>query len=246
MFKIAICDDNIVDLSSIVSIIEDYQASKRAKNGIEFTAFHSAVDFISAMESGQPYDLVLLDILMPFMTGMDAAKEIRQFNQDIKIVFMTSSSEFAVESYSVEAYYYALKPIWKEKLFVLLDKVISETEVQLGSSLLIKSKSGLTRIYISRLEFAEVIGRTIVYHLSDGSVIEAVGSMQVLEKELLCHPHFIKTHRSYIINMESIDTISQREIKMHSLALVPLAKANHNTVKQAYIKYAFDPANLSP
>jgi DNA-binding LytR/AlgR family response regulator len=191
------------------------------------------------MESGQQYDLVLLDILMPFMTGMDAAKEIRQFNQAVKIIFMTSSPEFAVESYVVDAYYYALKPVWKEKLFILLDKVISETEIQLGASFLIKSKTGLTRIYIMRLEFAEVIGRTILYHLTDGSVIEAIGTMNELEKELLANPCFIKTHRSYIINMEQIDTISQREIKMQSHALVPLAKANYSTVKSAYIAFAF-------
>lgn len=240
MLKIAVCDDNITDLSNISSILDDYQTLQRDKNKIRFAAFHSAVDLIAAMESGQAYDLVLLDILMPFMTGMDAAKEIRQFNQDIKIIFMTSSPEFAVESYSVDAYYYALKPIWKEKLFILLDKVISETEIQLGTSLLIKSKTGLTRIYISRLEFAEVIGRTIHYHLTDGSVIEAVGSMSELEKGLLPYPCFIKTHRSYIINMEYIDTLSQREIKMQSLALVPIAKASYSNVKSAYIKYSFE------
>lgn len=239
MLKIAICDDNISELSNVVSIIGEYQALHRDKNKINFTAFQSAVDLIAAMESGQQYDLLLLDVLMPLLSGMDAAKEIRQFNQEIKIIFMTSSPEFAVESYAVEAYYYALKPIWKEKLFILLDKVISESEIQLGTGFLIKSKTGLTRIYINRLEFAEVIGRTICYHLTDGSVIEAIGSMSQLEKELLTSPCFIKTHRSYIINMEQIHTLSQREIKMQSLAVVPMAKSNYNAVKAAYISYAF-------
>ncbi|MBF8983339.1 response regulator transcription factor [Lutibacter sp. B2] len=239
MLKIAICDDNISDLSNIVSIIEDYRSLQRDKNDIKYTAFQNAADLIAAMESGQEYNLVLLDILMPFITGMDAAKEIRQFNQDVKIIFMTSSPEFAVESYSVDAYYYALKPVWKKKLFVLLDKVISETEIQSGASFLIKSRTGLTRIYIKRLEFVEVVGRTILYHLTAGSVVEAIGSLRELEKELLSNPCFIKTHRSYIINMEHIDTISQREIKMQSHALVPMAKANCNTVKSAYITFAF-------
>lgn len=240
MFRIAICDDDISDLSNMVSLIGSYQALQRDKNKIKSTAFHSAVDLIAAMESGQQYNLVLLDILMPFMTGMDAAKEIRQFNQDVKIIFMTSSTEFAIESYSVDAYYYALKPIWKEKLFILLDKVISETEIQLGTSFLIKSKTGLTRIYISKLEFAEIIGRTIFYHLTDSSVIEAIGSMSELENELLNDPRFIKTHRSYIVNMKHINTISQREIKMQSLSLIPLSKTNYSTVKSAYIKLAFE------
>ena len=239
MLKIAICDDDVSELSNIASIIGEYQALQSDKNKLEFTAFHNAVDLISAMESGQQYNLVLLDIMMPLMSGMEAAKEIRQFDQDVKIIFLTSSPEFAVESYSVEAYYYALKPIWKEKLFILLDKAISETEIQLGTSFLIKSKTGLTRIYINRLEFAEVIGRTIAYHLTDGSVIEAVGSMQELEKVLLSDPRYIKTHRSYIINMDHIGTVSQREIIMQSHAAVPLAKTSYRTVKTAYITFAF-------
>jgi DNA-binding LytR/AlgR family response regulator len=241
--KIAVCDDSIEDLSNIVFIITDYIALQSDKHKIKYTAFNNAMDLITALESGQQYDLVLLDILMPFLTGIDAAKEIRQFNKDVKIIFITSSPEFAVDSYSVDAYYYALKPIWKDKLIILLDKVISDMETDSGISILKKSKTGLTRIYINKLEFAEVIGKTILYHLTDGSVIEAVGSMTGLENELLVNPCFIKPHRSYIINMHHIDTLSPREIKMQSHLLVPLAKANYNIVKSTYITFAFKGAN---
>lgn len=239
MLRIAICDDNISDLSNIVSIVNDYIFMQRNKLEIEYVVFQKSVDLIAAMESGQHFDLMLLDILMPLMTGMDAAKEIRQYNQDVKIIFSTSSPEFAVESYSVGAFYYAIKPIWKENLFLLLDKVIAEIKVAEGTSFLIKSKTGLTRIYTTRLEYAEVIGRTIFYHITSGSVIEAVGSMVKLEEELLDHPGFIKPHRSFIINMDFIDTLSQREIVMRSHAMVPIAKANYKSVKSAYISYAF-------
>jgi DNA-binding LytR/AlgR family response regulator len=239
VLKIAVCDDDICDLSNIVSLINDYKALHKDKERIEYTAFMSAADLIAAMESGQIYDLVILDILMPFMTGMDAAKEIREFNQAVKIIFMTSSTEFAVESYSVDAYYYALKPIRKDKLFILLDKVFYETEAHQGTSFLLKSKTGLTRVYSNRLEFAEVIGRTIFYHFIDGSVTEAAGSMSELEKALLSDPGFIKPHRSYIINMTHIDTLCQREIKMRSRAVVPISKANFSAVKSAYISFSF-------
>lgn len=239
MFNIAVCDDNIADLSNMVSLIGDYQSLQRDKNSIRTTSYQNAFDLIAAMESGQQYDLVLLDVLMPFLTGMDAAKEIRQFNQDVKIIFMTSSPEFAVDSYSVNAYYYALKPIWKEQLFVLLDKVISETEIHLGESLLIKSKTGLTRVFINKLEFIEVIARTIFYHLNDNSIIEATGSISELEKILTSYPCFIKTHRSYIINMAHIDTLRQRDIITLSGSLVPVARANYNTIKSAYLSFSF-------
>jgi DNA-binding LytR/AlgR family response regulator len=223
----------------MVSIINDYKQQRENKYKIEYTAFQTAVDLIAALESGQKYDLALLDIIMPQLNGMAAAKEIRQFNQDIKIIFSTSSPEFAVESYMVEAYYYALKPIWKDKLFTLLDKIFSEIETSTGTSLLIKSKTGLKRIHIKRLEFAEVITRSVFYHLTDGSVIEALGSMGELEKDLSAYSCFIKPHRSYIINMDHIDTVCQKEIKMQSSAVVPLAKANYPIVKEAYIAYSF-------
>ncbi len=243
MLKIAICDDNISDLSNIVSLIDDYQELQMDKGKIKYHTFHNGLDLIAAMESGQPYDLIFLDVLMPFMTGMDAAKEIRQFNQEAKIIFTTSSPEYAVESYAVDAYYYALKPIWKEKLFLLLDKVISERAAQTDLSLLVKSKTGLTRITFNRLEFAEITGRTICYHLTDGTVVEALGSMQELEKELLSNGGFIKTHRSYIINMEQVFSIGTKEVIMQSKAVVPLAKGNARVVKEAYMTFAFETLN---
>ncbi|MHB8127670.1 MAG: LytR/AlgR family response regulator transcription factor [Mobilitalea sp.] len=239
MLRIAICDDNTSDLSNMVSMVNDYIVMRRNKYEIECVAFQNAMDLIASMERGQRYDLVLLDILMPFMTGMEAAKKIRQLGHEVKIIFSTSSTEFAVESYSVDAYYYAIKPIWKEKLNILLDKVLSEIDINAGSCILIKNKNGLTRIYINRLEYAEVIGRTIFYHITDGSVLEAAGSMVELEEELLSHLCFIKPHRSYVINMEHIDTLSQRDIKMRSHALVPMAKANYNTLKTSYISFSF-------
>lgn len=244
MLKIAICDDNITDLSNMVSLIDDYKNLQQGRHIIEYTAFHSALDLIAAMESGHHlYDLVLLDILMPYVTGMDAAKEIRQFNKSIKIIFLTSSPEFALESYVVNAYYYALKPIWKDKLFILLDTLIYEIEHLKSISFIIKSKTGLTRIHMNKLEFAEIIGRTILYHMSDGITLEAIGSMSELEKELLSSPCFIKPHRSYIINMDFIDILGQRQIKMHSQSKIPLAKANYQTVKSTYITYAFKALN---
>ena len=239
MLKLAICDDHITDLSNMVSHVNDYKSLHSEKLEIVYTTFSNAVDLIASMEHGESYDIVLLDIMMPMLTGMDAAKEIRQFNHDIKIIFATSSPEFAVESYAVNAYYYTLKPLKKEKLFELFDKILSEMTFESNQNLMIKGKSGLMNLYIHRLEFAEVIGRIILYHLTDGTVIESISTMAELEKSVLIYPCFIKPHRSYIVNMGQIDTLSKRDIKMKSLNLVPIAKANFKTVKSTYMDYAF-------
>jgi DNA-binding LytR/AlgR family response regulator len=211
----------------------------KAAHPAECTLFSNAIDLLWAIEHGQRFDLVLLDILMPSMTGMDAAREIRRFDQDVRIVFLTSSTEFAVESYTVNAYYYVLKPIQKTQLFVLLDKVIDDTNNQTGSSFLIKSNQGLVRAYINKLEFAEIIGRTIFYHFTDGSITQAQGVLSELEGVLLPHSCFIKPHRSYIVNMSHIESLSQREIKMRTGNIVPMAKAHYRDIKSAYVSFTF-------
>ena len=239
MLKIAVCDDNQEDLSNIVSILNDYTAVKADHPTVTCTPFRSGVDLLSAMERGQTFELVFLDIIMPLTTGMDAANEIRQFNKEVKIVFVTSSSEYAVESYSVNAYSYILKPVAKTALYSILDRVMSEHEDKSETWFLVKSKMGLVRIYFSKLEYAEVIGRTIIYHIIDGSSLEAPGTMTGLEQLLLDKNGFIKPHRSYIINMAYIDTLNQRQVTMRSKAVVPVPKTNIRTIKSAYLSFAF-------
>lgn len=85
----------------------------------------SPFDLLAETEKGTRFDVILLDVLMPGETGIDAATEIRKFDRNVKIIFLTSSSEYAVQSYSVEAFYYQLKPICKEAFFSLMDSVIS-------------------------------------------------------------------------------------------------------------------------
>ena len=239
VLRIAVCDDSREDLLHIETIINDYLAVKDTQPA-EYTSFNNAMGLLWEIEHGQRYDLVLLDILMPSMTGMDVAREIRHFDQDVKIVFLTSSTEFAVESYAVHAYYYILKPIPKTQMFALLDKVICDTNNQEGSSFLIKSNQGLIRAYLNKLEFAEIIGRTIFYHFTDGSITQAQGLLAELESVLLPHSCFIKPHRSYIVNMSHIESLSQREIRMHAGTVVPMAKAHYRNIKSAYVSFLFN------
>ncbi len=239
MLNIAICDDSEKDLSHIIALLNTYISQQNSNHSIKYSTYHSALDLLASMEEDISYDLIILDVLMPLITGLDAAKDIRKFNQDVKILFITSSSEFAVESYTVGAYFYVLKPIKKEQLFLLLDRVISEIDTQANKSFFVKSKGVLNRISFHRLEFAEVNIRTIRYHMVDGTVIEADGSMTGLERLLGNEGRFVKPHRSYLINMEYIDTLFQREIQMRSRSVIPMAKANYQIVKATYMQFVF-------
>ena len=239
MLKMAVCDDDVSELSDIISIINDYKKTNTFCYEIIYTAFQSAVELIAAVEGGIRYDIILLDIVMPQINGMDAAKEIRIYDKVTNIIFLTASPEFAVDSYVVDAFYYALKPIWKDKLFAVLDKVLAELHNQTAPNILAKCKSGLTRIPLHMLEYAEVLGRTIHYHLVNGIVLEETGVMAKLEPVLLAYPRFAKPHRAFIVNLDCIDVLALREVKLYSNAAIPVAKANFPDLKARYIARTF-------
>lgn len=239
MLKIAVCDDDISDLSNMISMINEYKETNTFRHEITYTAFQSAVDLIAAVEDGNRYEIILMDIVMPLTNGMEAAREIRTHDKVAKIVFLTSSPEFAVDAYAVDAFHYALKPICKDKLFAVLDKIFAASYSQNESSILVKCKTGLTRIPLHILEYAEISGRTICYHLVNGIVLEEPGIMAKLEQVLLAYPQFVKPHRAFIVNLDCIDVLALREVKLYSNAAIPVSKANYTDLKERYITRTF-------
>ena len=173
------------------------------------------------------------------INGINAAREIRRYDTAVQIIFVTSSSEFAVQSYVVGAYYYQLKPIWKDSFFRLTDAVLAECRKRTQHSLILRCKNGVTRITLDSLEYCEVQGRTLVFHLLDGTVIESSGSMDELARQLADYPGFLRPHRSYLVNMEYIQNITAKSITMESLAEVPLPHGRFTAVRDQYLEYAF-------
>lgn len=235
MLKIAICDDDLQELSRISNLLNQY--TKEKNTVLKYDAFSSAIELLEAMKR-QDYHVLLLDVLMPGISGIQAAREIRSFDSAVKIIFLTSSPEFAVESYAVDAHYYLLKPGTPQKLFPILDKIFLEiNRTEDGLSILMPS--GLVRFPFRRIEFLEVYGKKLLFHIDDGSVKEIRGSISEFEGRLLCRAEFFKVHRSYIVNMEYIESLSQKDIATYSGQTVPVSRLLHGEVKEAYMQFLF-------
>lgn len=236
MLQIAVCDDDIKELSNVGTLINEYRTTFRSD--ITYMSFTNPIELCMSISSDSQIDLIFLDIVMPDQNGIETARKIRKHDENVKIIFLTSSAEFAVDSYAVGAYYYALKPIVKESFFALLQKVTAEINKQ-DEHLIVKCKTGISRIRLRNLCFCEVISKTVYYHLSDGAVLESSGSITELENQLLLRRNFVKPHRSYIVNMLYIETLTAKEIIMVSKEIIPLPKPKYNEVKNAYLSIAF-------
>lgn len=201
--------------------------------------FHSPLDLIAEIERGIRFDILFLDVLMPGQNGIDVATEIRNYDKNAKIIFLTSSAEFAVQSYTVNAFYYQLKPICEESFFRLMDAVLSQCKKEQASSLILHCKNGITRINPTQLEYCEVIHRTLFIHLTSGKVLECSGSLNELAGQLVPYGSFLRPHRSYLVNLEYIQNLSYHAITMSCLAEIPIPRGKYNEIKNAFLEYAF-------
>lgn len=237
MVKIAFCDDDISVLNELRVLLDRYRAERSCV--VDYVIFNSPLNLLAEIERGVRFDILFLDVLTPGENGMDAATEIRNYDSNVKIIFLTSSDEYAVQSYPVDAYFYQLKPISEDSFIRLMDSVLSRCEKEQSESLVLRCKNGITRIELRQLEYCEVRHRTLMIHLSTGKVLESIGSLDELCRQPEQEGRFFRPHRSFLVNLEFVQNISGRAIVMSCLAEIPIPRGKYNEVKNAFLKYAF-------
>ena len=235
--KIAFCDDDLSILNEIRILIDQYRVERNRDIG--YTAFQSPLELLAEVEKGMRLDILFLDVIMPGENGIEAAREIRKYDNNVKIIFLTSSEEFAVQSYTVGAYFYQLKPIWKESFFRLMDVAISECKKEQENSLILRCKTGIVRVELERLEYCEIIGRVVQFRMQGGAVFDRAGSLDEVWSQLEPFKSFLRPHRSYIVNMDYIQTMSYKIITMSDGAEIPIPRGKYSEFKDRYLEYAF-------
>ena len=233
---IALCDDQAEELSSLAHLLEEWQDGRHSR--VPVRAFRSA-DALLESARAERFTLYLLDVMMPGTDGMAAAREIRSFDEEAALVFLTSSPGFAYESYSVHAMEYLLKPVSRERLFPVLDRLYS-LEQRGAEGLTVKSNGTLFRIPFAHLAFVEVSGKHLSFHLSDGQVREVAGALKDFEDQLLSRPEFMRIHRSYIVNMLQIEELGSHGVRTFSGRELPVSRLLLPRLQQDYMQLLFE------
>lgn len=185
--KIALCDDDEKELSNIRSLLDSYQKT----HNIPFTyqEYHSSCE-LALQASKEQFDIYLLDILMPHMTGMQLAREIRTFDHAADIIFLTTSSDFAVESYTVKATNYLMKPVSSNAFFAAMDDILRAKTQEQGHFLVLKSRIGVHKVPLSELIYVEAQNRKVIYYTSGREQIVCTELFSSVCDSLLQHREF--------------------------------------------------------
>lgn len=239
--KIAICDDNITELRIMNEIIREFIEIHHADHEICLHTFSCGSDLLDAISNKADYDLLILDIVMPGLNGIDLAKEIRTMTQNCRIVFLTSSPEYAVSSYKVKAYNYLLKPVNKEELLGVLREVLFIFDCEsISKSIVIKEKQTLRRISLNTIEYIESDKHTLRFHLKGGETAVCYAKMEDFKHILLADDRFMQCYQSYIVNMKEIAKIYKTDFILSDQTCIPISRSFYNYAKQRYIDFYFE------
>lgn len=233
---IAVCDDQMEELEALTNLLQVWQ--EEHKTALRYQAFRNATELLDAAVKEQ-FTLYLLDVMMPGINGMAAAREIRVFDETAEIVFLTSSPGFAYESYGVRALDYLLKPIRAEILFPILSR-ISQREQQSREGLTLKIGSTLVRVPFSQLESVEVMNKHIYFHLTDRQQRKVAGTLKEYEDLLLSRPEFMRVGRSCIVNILQIRELSPAGISTFLGKNIPIPRRLYPQIQKDYLKLLFD------
>lgn len=229
--KIAVCDDNKVDQDYVIKLLHEYAN----ENGVilEIQAFISAEQFLFQYAAEKDYQIIVLDIEMEKMNGVELAKKLREDNQEIQILFITGYPDYISEGYEVDAVHYLIKPVSTEKLVKVMDKAIANLDV-VEKVLFIQDNGEMLKVLTKNIYYVEVFSHVCIIHTTEGDV-EIQTSISDLEKNLL--EGFVRVHRSYLVNLEQIKKIAKTEIYLENGDIVPLSRRKYKDVNIAFIQY---------
>jgi len=232
LYRIAICEDEEVFRSELSKICSEISAKLDIESGI--FVFESGESFWQEFASGSRYDLLLLDILMDNINGVDLARKIREYDSDSAIIFITSEPDYALQGYDVNALHYLLKPPDPD---VLERLIASDYQRRFKCNFLVfKSGSQIMRIPIENIICLETVGRRVEISLLDKTV-EYPGKLS----ELIDHKEqLIRCHKAYAVNIASIRELTRSDAIAMNGKTIPVSRTYLKDVQKALLKQIRD------
>ena len=226
MINIGICEDELHYRVNIKDMLGDILST--------YSINYKIYEFSSGEEllSNYPKDLdiLIMDIQMKIINGMDTARKIREFDQNLEIIFMTSFSEFMQEGYEVKAYRYILKPISERKISRNILPCINEIMKKKNNYLTINVKNYVDRIKIDSIVYIETDRPNILIYTNDNKYTTKM-SISKIDKILREHG-FFRCHNSYIVNLKLVESMNSNTLKIGE-KYIPISKYRVNELKLA-------------
>lgn len=228
MIRIAVCEDEEILLHRLASLVRDIFD----KHGISY----SVETYLngSSLLAHEAFDILLLDIEMEPLNGLETAKRLRRRGDESKLIFITSHPQYAIEAYDVQTYHYLLKPVDEKKLEALLMTLCSILAQERQQAISVRQGTRMQRVPLDRVLYLEVLDRQIYLHTTE-ETIPFYGKLEELELKL--PGSFLRCHRSYIVHLYCVRKYDKKEITLCNGERIPLSRRRYQSFGLAFMQY---------
>lgn len=227
-YKIAICDDSAEDRNYITALTRQW--ADRRGHCLELSQFISAENFLFEYGDKSDYDILLLDIEMGEMDGVELAKRLRRENEVLQIVFITGYSDYISEGYEVAALHYLMKPVKEDKLQAVLDRAVERLR-KAERVLTLEPGGEMVRVPLRQIRYIDVrLNYATVHAKEDYTVKKPLGEIAAALDE-----RFYRVGRSAVVNLTCVSRITKTDIYLDDGTTVPLPRGAYEGVNRAII-----------
>lgn len=236
MLRIACCDDEELQLEILADTLKKYAKDRLLQ--LEVFSFQSGEELLEAAKM-QPFDVYILDMLMPEMSGMEVAMKLRMMGDESKIVVLSATVEYLSASYDADVFYYLLKPLDREKFAKIMDMVV-RTKNNASRLVQITTKAGIIVLKPELILYVAQKGNALQYHLTDGrlAVSNDIGvPFRDAVNLLLADGLFTQTSDNCAVNLAYVDRYDGTRITLRDGTVLEVQASLAKRVSNATDEY---------
>lgn len=230
MVHIALVEDDPGCREQLSGYLDRYAQESGEKFKVQ--SFEDGDNIISSYRA--QYDIILMDIQMKFVDGMTAAREIRELDDQVLIIFITSLAAYAVKGYEVDALDYVLKPISYVAFAKSMDRAMRRLRRRKCSYVFINNKNGTQRVDCARIYYIEANGHSLSYYTADGT-LTGTGTMKEVESSLSKN-YFFRCGKGVLVNLEHVERVVEGDAVVHGTT-VQVSRARRKEFLAAFNRY---------
>lgn len=231
MLHIAICDDEKDFVTYLTGLLNQYAV----ETGVEMkvSAFYDGMELIESYDT--TIDLIFLDIQMKLVNGLRTAERIRQIDEKVGIIFLTTLTQCALEGYKYQAANYIIKPIRYVRLKAEMDQWCKRNKKNDSPAIVVANDSGKYKIFLHTLRYVETFNRNLLLHTDQENII-CYKSMKEMEQELVTHG-FVRCHTSYIVNLFFVKGVNKLELTLITGEILPISQPKRKQFMEQLAEY---------
>ncbi len=231
--RIAVVEDEIEQYEYVKKLLTKW--SEQSGESISVTHVTCGEEFLINYNQPDSFDVLFMDIYMRKMNGMELAKEIRKYDREVQMVFLTGVSDYVFEGYEIGAVRYLLKPVEQEKLAETMAVCLEKLKQKSDDYISFKYQGELLRLLRSDILYVEVYGHYLRM-VTKTDTYEWKDSLQSM-KSKLDERRFVEANRSVIVNMEYVSKITREECLLENGSCIHVSKGAYKGLNEAFMKF---------